>query len=282
MIVYKGEVMASLNAEGKGIIEILTRLYHDIREIEDAYSLRVGGSDFRTRIDYFHDAVRALVSGSPEARLSVEMLAYDVSAMRYVQAMPLSPLQANAAPPAREIRPSPTTGLPAAPAPTRAVKQRLKELYQHYALLFSALLKPYADEDYHAREDELNHDVGELAAVKQKLEAYASGKGTLAALTQAVNHLEDSEMRQMIDALLRKKAGKPELKKAAEALKARMGGKDKEIAAIGKAHLNYGMAQLGIYEEGKDTVKSMAMRGMNLAGQFVENAMRQAAREMGR
>ncbi len=41
-------------AEQESIIALLTRIYTDIRDIEEEFQLLAGGSDFRPRIEYFH------------------------------------------------------------------------------------------------------------------------------------------------------------------------------------------------------------------------------------
>ncbi len=46
-------------AEQESIVQLLTRIYSDIRDIEEEFELLVGDNDFRPRIEYFHDAVRA-------------------------------------------------------------------------------------------------------------------------------------------------------------------------------------------------------------------------------
>ena len=46
----------------ESIAQLLTRIYRDIFAIEEEFELLVGVDDFRPRIDYFHDAIRAFTS----------------------------------------------------------------------------------------------------------------------------------------------------------------------------------------------------------------------------
>ena len=46
--------------------------------------------------------------------------------------------------------------------------------------------------------------------------------------------------------------------------------------------MNYALAQLGIFEGSKDLLKKMASQGMNLVGKFVENAMAESRKDIGR
>ena len=82
--------------EQESLVALLTRIYHDIRGLEETYGLLIGDGDFRPRIEYFHDAVRAFTSQDPNhyktgGRLTVELLAYDVVSLRAIYAKPLAP-----------------------------------------------------------------------------------------------------------------------------------------------------------------------------------------------
>ena len=77
-------------------------------------------------------------------------------------------------------------------------------------------------------------------------------------------------------------AKKDNLTKLMQFLKGHAKDKDKEIAAIEEAHMNYVMSQLGVFEGSKELLKKMAAQGMNLVGKFVENAIADSKREMGR
>lgn len=274
----------ALSPDGlSGIIEILNRLYLEILEIEEQFSLRFGNGDFRPRIEYFHDAVRAYTSRNPDVyepggRLSVEMLTYDVSCLRYLQNMPLGTIHrethgrspgSNLAADVKSTGKSLATG-----KPDRLTKLRLGELYQQYGVLFAALFKPEADHNYHERTDALNTIVTQLEGILQLMESGAGAQ----AVQDAMAHVDDLELRSaMLSAVHKnpKKDLKPAIKKASAKT-------DRDIAALEKAHFSYASAQLAMFEDGRDIVKKMAAKGMNLAGKFVENAMAAARVEISR
>lgn len=57
---------------------------------------------------------------------------------------------------------------------------------------------------------------------------------------------------------------------------------DKQIKTVEQAHFAFATAQLAIYENAKEVVKKMAVNGLNIVGNFVENAVREATRGAGR
>jgi hypothetical protein len=232
------------------IIALLTRIYEELLVIEGKFGLMVGDGDMRQRIDYFHDAVRAFSSDNSalqQQRLSVELLEYDLRCLRYIQKMPLSPFKKNG----ESLSPNQSliavnAGLPTmSNSPDRDTRSRLVELYQNYSVLFAALLKPAADRDFFARTEEYNEEVQEIIAIIQQMEA----------------------------------KGKPEI---IANLKAQIKQKDANIKSIDKAHLSFAMNQLGIFEDSKDLLKKLATQGTNLIGKFVENAITETRRQMGR
>lgn len=261
--------------KNQGIIDILNRLHADIRALEEEFGLRFGGSDFRPRIDYFHEAVEAYAAGGiPAERLNVEKLAYDVEALRYLHTTPLGELQPGGRrrSPSQEVARMEEGALTANRRPDRETKARLSELYQQYGVLFAALLKPAADADYADRSETLYANADEMAAVLAQ-----AGAGRQALIDSAA-HIEDTRVRTDVIALL--KAGKTQ--EALALMKAAKQRNDHDLREIDRAHGQYVMAQLGIYEQGRDVVKQLAARGMNLAGHFVENAMAQAVRDAAR
>lgn len=165
---YNG-AMTQLTSQQKQLISLLTVPYEDLRTLETALMLTVGKGDMRVRVEYFHDAVRALTSGShlhaKEGRLSIEQLAYDLAAIRYLQAKPLSAMDG------KHMHHSPSTtvasrtskALSAERTPTREDKQQLAEMYLRYGLLFAALFKPFADRNTRDRIEEMDELVAELA-----------------------------------------------------------------------------------------------------------------------
>lgn len=274
-------------AEQEAIVQFLLRIHADICQLETGLQLLAGDGDYRPRIEHFHDAVRAFTSGNPTARepggrLSVEWLAYDLQALRYIHAKPMAILakhDAALSPEKQIIEIPPHALVPPPKQADRATRDQLAELYQHYALLFAALLKPFADRDWQARTDALNNDVRDIHAL---LDQFDHGK--LDAAMATIQQLEDPKLRQELMTFIQQQKQKKseELQALLSGLKKTAKQKDEEIAAVEKAHLQYGLAQLAIYEAAKDLLKKMARSGMNLAGKFVENAVRETQREMGR
>ncbi|MBV8940078.1 MAG: hypothetical protein JO089_09620, partial [Alphaproteobacteria bacterium] len=48
-------IVKPMRADCKPIVDLLTGLYVEIRDLETEYGLRLGEGDFRPRIEYFHD-----------------------------------------------------------------------------------------------------------------------------------------------------------------------------------------------------------------------------------
>lgn len=278
--------------EQDAVIALLTRIYTDLFAIETEYRLLAGEHDFRPRIEHFHDAVRAYSSQDaqqqqPGGRLSIECLAYDLSCLRFLQTMPLASFKPHGALYSPGMAPVPVGDrdlVMKSGRPGRQTRERICELYQHYAVLFAALLKPLADRDYLDRVEELNQDVQDLHSLLAQLEAMLSGRGAVEKVMAAVQHLEDEALRHELMQFMQaqKYRKKDNLATLMTFLKQHMAQKDKEITGIDAAHMNYVLAQLGIFEGSRDLLKKMASQGMNLVGKFVENAMAESRRDLGR
>ncbi len=277
-------------SEQESLVKLLTRIYLDIRDIEEEFQLLVGGEDFRPRIEYFHDAVRTFSAQNPKGgvseRLAVERLAYDLSCLRYLQSMPLASFRPHAPmlSPQTDMVVVESGLLVKRKRPDRGIREHLSELYRHYAVLFAGLLKPFADNDYKERTEDMNQDVQDLHVLMQRIEQLAAGKGSLEQMIAAINHLENNELRQAMLAFIQQQKHKQRdnLKKMLKFLKQHSAARDKQIAAIEKAHMEYALSQLAIFEESRDMLKKMAAQGMNLVGKFVESAMAETKREIGR
>ncbi|MGE0754494.1 MAG: hypothetical protein AB7L92_04975 [Alphaproteobacteria bacterium] len=274
-------------AEQEEITKLLTRIYQDILAIETDYELRTGNGDARCRIEYFHDAIRAFFSGNVTAqRLQVELLAYDLKCLRYVADNPFAPFtpDGGALSPKTDLVVNSAGLVAQSKKPDRSTRERLSELYKHYAVLFAALLKLIADNDYEERTHNLNEDVREIHEIMQTMQKLGISASDIEHMIAQVNHIDDGQLRNELMAFVQAgKARKPdEIKKLLGYLKNRISQKDKQIATIDKAHLEYATNQLALYEAAKDMLKSLARGGMNLVGKFVETSIAQARREMGR
>lgn len=275
----------------ESILSLLTRIYMDIVAIEEEYQLLVGEGDFRPRIEYFHDAIRAYTAQeeNPEesqGRLGVELLSYDLSCLRYIQDMPLSDFKPHASVmSARTDIVTAGPGLNVRPIrPDRKVRARLCELYQHYAVLFSALLKPYADEDYRERIEELNLDIKDIEALADQLKNFDNSREALEALIAATRHVEEEQLRHLLNMFIQyeKYKKQQETSRLLEFLKQQTAERKKRINAVETAHMQYSLNQLGIFENSRDLIKKMALQGTNIVGKFVESSIAATRREIGR
>jgi hypothetical protein len=236
-------------SEQESITQLLTRIYLDICALETEHGLLAGDGDLRPRIEYFHDAIRAHSSGDVAhrevgGRLCVEILAYDLACLRFLQSKPLAPFNphAQALSPGTALTVSGTGAAIATTKSDRATKRRISELYQNYAMLYAALLKPIADRDYQERTDDINQDIDDLHALLHKEK----------------NPKNIAEIKRKIASL------------------------DKNAKSVDAAHMDYAIHQLGIYESSKDTLKKMAAQGMNLVGKFVEASIATTRKQVSR
>lgn len=263
------------------LIQLLDRIHEQIYGIESAYMIFGQEGDYRPRIEYYHDAVRTLMAGedlglSKDSRLSAERLAYDVAMLRHIQAKPMTAGrgQQHFSPSTAIARPGETS---APPEPNRDERALLKQRYKDYTVLFVALLAEKADRNAQSRIEEANVVVSDCAVLKNLLEKLQKGQIGLPEVLAAVEHLEHDDLRKALRTLLA--MGRLKAEEIGQAgAKVVQAGKaaDEEIKRIDQAMMNFATAQLAVYEEAKDTVKSLASQGMNIAGKFVENAVRQA------
>jgi hypothetical protein len=277
--------MINNSPDQEALVSFLLRIYNDLLKIEEKFGLIVGLGDMRPRIDYFHDAVRAFTSGDyklQKNRLSVELLAYDLRCLRYIQKMPLAPFKQggeNLSSQQGVI----TVGegmLATTNRPDRETKELLVDLYKNYTVMFAALLKPAADHDYAVRTEDADEQARDIFAVTHQLETKPD-INILANMAQAV---QSDELRVILTKFLQqqKHKNKDEINKLLANLKIVVANKDKAIKAVDKAHMDFVMTQLGIFEDSKDLLKKMAKQGMNVVGKFVENAIADSKRQMGR
>ncbi len=279
--------MPTLTPDAEALISIMDRQYREIREVEAEHSIMGREGDFRPRIEYYHDAVRALTSEtddhySKDSRLSVERLAYDLSMLRHICAKPLTAGRSQGHySPHTEVAQG---GQSASKGMPREVKQQLGQRYKDYTVLFAAIFAEKADKNSNSRIEEANNTIEDCHTMEELLTELARGEVELAEVAAMAQHVEDDSLRQAINALLqRKEAQKEILTQAAARLKQTAQSLDQEIQAMDKAAMTYATSQLAVYEESKDTVKRLAAQGLNIAGKFVENAMAQAqSQERGR
>lgn len=271
--------MKSNKAAEQALVTILNGIYGEIYQIEEKSAIRLNEGDYRPRIEYFHDAVRALTGGDLlSKRLTVEFIAYDVSMLRFIQANPLVRSKGT------KLNLSPGTALITGNEPEFAigksttVKGQLMELYKNYSVLFVALLSGPADRDYQTKINDCNEEVETIASIEAEVKA-AGSSVNIEELVQT--YIDDPVLAQKILAAMggsrKKMQANDALKKLSDMIKTA----DKQLKATEQAHFTFATSQLAIYENARDVVKKMAVSGMNIVGNFVENAV-QEARSSGR
>lgn len=288
--------MRHTDSTGKrdALMTVMNKAYHDIRAIEVEHGLNVGGTDYRPRIEYFHDAVRVL-SHQPEqmyvekTRLSVEHLAYDMSCLRYIQEKPLAKLNHDNPAPRMRAAPEGMLQLPPPPGcvmePVRqprpmlpTTRALLAEHYRTYAVMYAALFAESANTNFHTRVAENDTGVEDLAQLKRMIEMAEQGAVPPERVEEAILHVEDTQLRDQLIALFHRKA----LKRKAESqvmkqlLDEQMFRLDVEIKAMDKAHMSFLTGQMLMFHDAKDLVRKLSAQGLGMAGQFLENALSQA------
>jgi hypothetical protein len=270
------------------LLPLLNQYYERIRDIEIAQELWAGPTDYRPRIEIFHDAIRAYTSGvsihAPGSRLSLEWLAWDIDTLRVMQNNPLAPLpntqrqSAKVEVTAASEKPSGKRDrLAEALASRRETRSELGELYGKYMVLFVALLAEMADMNYQSRRDEQDLLVEELSA----LEKAARGKPVVDVQALAAAEVQDPDLRAAI--LAQMPRGKAEGRQAQQALRHAMQQADARIAGLEKLHTTWLAGQLAAYEQGKPLVQALLNEGMNIAGKFLQETIsRGAGRGRGR
>lgn len=268
--------MKANKAQQQAVLTVISRIYEQIRGGELALGIQVSPRDYRPRIEYFHDAVRALTQGAASGyektgRLSVESLAWDASQLREISNNPI----------ARNVVRSPGSAKTdlvvqgaggTQPRTEGEARYLLMDLYKNYTVLFVALLADSADKNFMNRQGENNAQVEDMAALMDAIRSAGKGEVDMAALI--AENVADPELRAKLMAQLK---GTRKAQQAGEQMKTAIREKDAETARIDKAHMHYLSSQLMVYEQSKDLVKKMLREGVNVVGDFLASAMAEAA-----
>lgn len=267
-------------SEIQALVSIMDGQYQQIRAIESLWGIMGMEGDFRPRIEYYHDAIRVLMSGEDDPtskfdRLAPERLAYDVAMLRQIIAKPATAgrgkqhYSAGAA-----IVPLGQGGASFEDGPDRKQRQELSHFYKDYTVLFVALLAPKVDDNTQIRSEESENVLSDCAALKQALEQLATGAKSMQDMVEVVQDLEHDALRKAMKTLLaRGQLSKEEIAKAVNKLSETRDKVVQEKKTLDQASLNFSTGQLAVYEDAKDTVKRLANQGLNIVGKFVENAM---------
>lgn len=280
--------MAVGSAEQGAIIELMHGKYQQIAGIEGEWGIRLSEGDMRPRIEHFHDAVRALTSGSDDmyaknSRLSVENLAYDLSLLRGIPDRPVGYINKTTEKSfstALVKKNEAGAGIPK--MPPAGVRAEIAQLYRDYTVFFAAIFAPVADRNFKSRVETVDASVADVGLIEQILAQLIAGKMNNQQAMAEMNHVERDDLRERIQQMLARKSLSGREKQEALAMLAQIEkGLNHEKKQVEQAHLSYATGQLAVYEDAKDTVKRLASQGLNLAGKFLDSAM-QNARGAGR
>lgn len=268
------------HSETQALVNLMDGQYQKIRAIEASWSIMGMEGDFRPRIEYYHDAVRALMSGedNPSSkfdRLAPERLAYDVAMLRQIIAKPASAGRGKQHYSAQDaLVPYGHPSHSADAGIDRKLRQELSHYYKDYTVLFVALLAPKVEDNTQIRSEENENILSDCSALKQTLEQFAVGSSSLEKVADTIDNLEHDALRiAMKNALLKHRPTKSDIAQAITKVNELRDKTTQENKVLQQASFNFSAGQLAVYEESKDTVKRLAANGLNIAGKFVENAV---------
>ncbi len=237
--------------ERDALIGLMQSKYGEIREIETRFQIMGRDGDYRPRIEYYHDAVRALGSDhddglSKDSRLSVERLAYDVEMLRLITARPLIA--------GRGEQHYSTSDAVSADGmagselrPDRMTKQSLSASYKDYTVYFVALLAEKAGDNNQARLDEMDLLVEDCHTLETLLTSLANGTADIADVVRAANNIEHDGLRKHILGLLNKgRPNKGELTDATNTVRDARNHIKTEQQALDSAGMRFAGGQLAV------------------------------------
>ena len=213
----------------------------------------------------------------------MEHLAYDLSLLRQVQAKPVGTInRATEKSVGDALVRMGETGASRSKLPPSHVRSDIAALYCGYTVFFAALFAEVADKNYFSRSDVIDESVGDIGVIEQVLDQLIAGKITAAQAMQELMHVERDDLRERLQAMLSRKNLTAKEKQEARAMLGTIEkGLAKEKKDLDAAHMNYRTGQFAVYEDTKDLVKQLAGQGLNLAGKFVDNAMKAAGQGRG-
>lgn len=271
------------------IIELMHVKYGTLLAIESEWGIRLHEGDMRPRIEHFHDAVRALTSGSDSlyeknSRLSVENLAYDLGQLRAIGDRPLGYInRANAKSTSSALVKANEAGASPPRMPPQQVRSQIVSEYRDYTVFYAALFAEVADRNFQSRSDANDATVADIGLIEQIVKQLMAGKMSAAQAQEELMHVERDDLRERLQAMLARKNMSAKEKQEVLALIGQIEkGLDAERKKLDQAHLSYATGQLAVYEDAKDTVKRLASQGLNLAGKFVEQAVAAVGQGKGR
>jgi hypothetical protein len=274
--------MKATQQQKQALVQVMTRMCEEIHSVEAVYGIAASEKDLRPRIEYFHDVVRLYTQNTTHGyertgRMTVESLAYDISLLREIQANPISrvAIPVNIAPmgSGKDVVAHGATQNKRLDGEARL---KLMDLYKNYTVLFAAMLAEMADRNFQTRTGENNAQVEDIAQLEAEMKASMHKHGPETDIAHLLNHVSDPDLRAQLAQKLR---GNSKAGAALKETKAMIQKLDEENKRIDMAHMSFLSSQLVVYEGAKDVVKKMANSGMNVVGDFMANAMREAANQ---
>lgn len=264
------------------LIPIMNGQYEQIYAIELAWGIRLREGDMRPRIEYFHDAVRALTSGqSPyekTGRLSVQQLAWDVAQLREVPHNPFGRIHDGAPTTAGDALVTQDDAVArGASASPRQVRAELAQLYKDYTVLFVALFAETADINFRAQQEEVDTIIADIGQAESVIKRLGKGEINPQQAQLLMGSIEQDSLREQLNAAIANGQIRTQAAQMLAGLKGVQQRIDAEFKATDQAHMHYATSRLAVYEESKDLIKRLGAQGLNLAGKFVEAAMTQGA-----
>jgi hypothetical protein len=250
------------------LLPLINALYERIRALEMEHALFAGATDYRPRIELFHDAIRALVAGdSPyetKGRLTLERLEWDINTLRMIQGNPLMKMagaQQESASQALTVMPQSAKD---ARSFNRAVRTELAENYKNYTVLFVALLAETADMNHQSRIEEQDALLGEIASLNQSL----AGKVSVNLHQLVTQVIHDDYLAEILKkSLPNTTMPTAQAKQSLKQMEQKIDAKQEKLEL---SHINWLSQQRASYEEGKSIVQQTLQMGLNIAGAFLQ------------
>ena len=262
----------------QGFLSLINRAYSEIAQIEAQYHIFGHEGDFRPRIEYYHDAVRALGSEaddglSKDSRLAIERLAYDVEMLRLIAQRPLSAGRGEqhfSVSDALVTDAGEGEGL----RPDRRTKGQLSDLYRDYTVYFIALLAEKADNNVQSRKEENGVLITDCKQLETLLNQLAGNAIDLACVVRAAGNIEHDGLRRKVLALLnRGKPNRDELTSASASVKEARTHFEQDQKGLDTQAMRFSSSQLIVYEASKDVLRQLNEQGLNAAGKFTKQSL---------
>jgi hypothetical protein len=258
-------------ANKQSLLPLMHGKYVQIRELEIQYHIFGHEGDYRPRIEYFHDAVRALGGDEDDgqtkhSRLAAERLAYDIEMLRYISARPATAGRGDhhfstgdalvaEGMQGRESRMD------------RQIKQELGQHYKDYTVYFAAVMVDFMEDNILSRKEESDLLIQDCYNLESLLTDLAKGSIDVTMMMKAASQLEHDGLRHKIQSMLAQ--GVPDKQQLTNAVAFVQSARNQikaEMVEMDKAGMRFVSSQLMVYEQSRDMVKKMAAQGMNIAG----------------